>query len=692
MPLLLAPATAPPDLRDRLADLRRRWRGQVLVRGICGGVALILAVSIGLGFLDYAVHLPALVRAVALVVLLAAAGQEAFRVVRQLRTLNDDLAIALRVEDHFPALNDALASTIQFERHPGGSEELRQATRQYAVREAKDCDFRELLDCRPGRRTVLGLIAAFAIIGPLVLYCPRPTIAAAVRLLDPFGDHPWPLKTVLALDAPDWLARGEPFILRGTLEGVITERITFGFGLNGSPSSEKPVPVLVGDDGGSFVVRLEPNRVPREFRYRVRANDAETSWKTVRVLTPPQLATLDGRPSPQVHLDFPAYTDLPARDLPDGGGSIECIAGTLVRLRAATDRPVARVWIELSADPPRPTVASALLALGAAGPAGAIGLTAAGHAVWGEVPATLDASGTRFELTFRPYVDGLYVLRFEDESGLGGRRTLHFRVQPDPSPAVTLERPAESRDNLSVLADATLPLVAGADDPIFAVRTVWLEYRSGKDEPAQRLPLFDHQAIGAALPRMLSAAAPPLRLRLQQVPVERRLELNRFRHADGRPLAAGDIVTIQVVADDFDDVTVPKPAGRSHEVEIHIVSTQALQTVVQKAEADLQRELKEMLKLQQDALDRTTPAELQRRQTGALKPDDVERLVHAEQLQQQLRARLGTDREGGRPWIGCDGRCATTCCPQAPSGTDLRPLPRIWTGSRAKNWSRPNRC
>ena len=242
-------------------------------------------------------------------------------------------------------------------------------------------------------------------------------------------------------------------------------------------------------------------------------------------------------------------------------------------------------------------MASGLLALGAASSAGAIALTSAGHAIWGDIPANLDASATRFDLTFRPYADGLYLLRFEDASGLGGRRTLRVRVQPDPSPAVTLERPAESQDSLSVLPDATLPFVARADDPIFAVRTAWLEYRCGKDEPIQRLPLYDHQALGSALPQMLSVAAPPMRLRLQQVPVDRRLEMPRIRHADGRPLAAGDTVTIQVAADDFDDVTVPKPAGRSHEVEIHIVSPSALQTVVQKAEADLQRELKEMLRI-----------------------------------------------------------------------------------------------
>src|SRR5437660_154764 len=111
MPLLLAPATAPPDLRSRLADLRRRWRRLVLLRVTCAAVAVALGAVVVAGFLDHAVHLPALVRAVALVGLAAAAVLAIIRVTRQLAIVNDDLALALRVEDHFPALNDALAST-----------------------------------------------------------------------------------------------------------------------------------------------------------------------------------------------------------------------------------------------------------------------------------------------------------------------------------------------------------------------------------------------------------------------------------------------------------------------------------------------------------------------------------------------------------------------------------------------------
>jgi hypothetical protein len=649
MPLLLAPAAAPPALNERLADLRRRWRRLALAHAIFAITAVALGAAIALGLIDRAVHLPALIRAAALVLLVAGAGLFLIRLVRHLRTLNDDLAVALRVEEHFPVLNDALASTVQFDRHPFGSEELRQATRRYAVREAGDCDFREMLDRRPVRRSFAALALALAGAIPLVMLFPGPTRAGLVRLIDPFGDHPWPPQTVLTLDAADWLARGEPFVLHGSLSGVIPERAMFGFVLDGTAATEQPVPITPIDDGGSLVIRLEPNKIPRSFRYRVRANDAETTWKTVRVLPPPQLAALDGRPSPQIHLDFPAYTDLSARDLPDGGGSIECVTGTIVHIRGATDRPVAHAWVEMTPDPPRSILAAGLLALGAANPAGAVSLTAACQAVCGRVPALLDAAGDRFEVTFRPYVGGLYALRFEDETGLGGKRTLDVRVLPDPSPAITLERPAAGFDSLSVLPDATLPLIARADDPIFAVRSAWLEFRCGKDEPTQRLPLYDHLAFGSLVPRMFATVpVPPLRLRLQTVPVERRLEVRRFHHADGRPLRDGDTLTLQVVADDFDDVTVPKPPGRSHEVELHVVKPSVLLTELQKAEANIQRELKEMLQLQRDALERTTPAETQRRQAGTLRPEDQERLIQAEQMQQQLRARIGNDREGLR--------------------------------------------
>jgi hypothetical protein len=655
MPLLLTPAAGPPDLRDRLVGLRRRWRRALVVRGLCLGIAAGVAGAAAIGLFDSALSLPAVVRAALLVGLLSAGGSFLWRgVVQPWRELGDDLALALRIEAHFPALNDAFASTVQFldradgDRSPG-SPALRQATRRRAVRAAEGCDFDQVFERHPLRWAVAALFGAVASAVPLLLMAPDQSRVALTRLLDPFGSHPWPPRTELTIDGPDWLARGEPFVLRGRLSGIIPERVSFRFAVNRGPETEQSIAVAADNDGGAFVVRLEPNRVPKSFSYRVRANDSETDWKVVRVVVAPQLVPLDGRPSPQIHLDFPGYSDLPPRDLPDGGAAVECITGTQVHIRAATDRAVARAWIELATDPPRTAIASGLFALSSTTPVEGVSAATAGHAVYGRVPALLDSGGQRFELTVGPYVTGTYMLHFEDSSGIGGRRPLMVLLQPDPAPAVNLERPAASQDTLDVLPDASVTLAARINDPVFAVRDVVLEYRCGKDEPVQRRPLYDHDALGTGLPRLLAGApVPGHRLRPPMVLTEQRLDLREFRHRDGRPLRDGDTLTIRVVADDFDDVSPGKPPGRSHEVELHIVGPVALQTALHKTQADVERTLQDMLKLQAAALERSSAAETQRRQSGVLRPDDADRLLQSEQLQQQVRHHLGNDHEGVR--------------------------------------------
>src|SRR5262245_28972022 len=99
MPLLLAPADTPPGLRDRLADLRRRWRRLVLLGGLFATAAVGLGVAVGVGLLDRAIHLPALIRAIALFSLVIGGGLFLIRTRRRLRSLGDDLALALQVEE-----------------------------------------------------------------------------------------------------------------------------------------------------------------------------------------------------------------------------------------------------------------------------------------------------------------------------------------------------------------------------------------------------------------------------------------------------------------------------------------------------------------------------------------------------------------------------------------------------------------
>src|SRR5207253_4350357 len=109
--------------------------------------------------------------------------------------------------------------------------------------------------------------------------------------------------------------------------------------------------------------------------------------KTILVSPPPLLALLGQRPSPQVRLDFPAYTDLPPQFLPDGSGNVEAVAGTMVTLRAAADRPLRRAWIEYLPETRFTDLAAFLAPLGAVRVGDALGLAAGGQAIWDVRPA-----------------------------------------------------------------------------------------------------------------------------------------------------------------------------------------------------------------------------------------------------------------------------------------------------------------
>src|SRR6516162_7167082 len=133
-------------LAQRLAWVRRRIRFVVGFRGVSTLLALILLAALGVGLIDWRLHLPSLVRATALVGVLGAAGYVLIRhLLRPLTKPADDLTLALRVEEQYPGLNDSLASTVQFLEEaakPGlDSPGLRQQAVTHALRRARGCDF-----------------------------------------------------------------------------------------------------------------------------------------------------------------------------------------------------------------------------------------------------------------------------------------------------------------------------------------------------------------------------------------------------------------------------------------------------------------------------------------------------------------------------------------------------------------------
>ncbi|HJT78201.1 MAG TPA: hypothetical protein VJ739_13440, partial [Gemmataceae bacterium] len=522
----------------------------------------------------------------------------------------------------------------------------------------RQCDFNRVIDARGTRMATLLALGAGLIAAGLVASNPPAALTAVARLLHPFGPVEWPKQTLLEIEPPrQQIGRNEPFEIRGRLSGVVPDRATVLFQPDGLPQVEQVCDVTraEGDPVGRLLARLEPSRVQRSFTFQVRANDATSERYRVTVLPPPLLVPLGGRASPQVRLDYPTYTDLPALDLPDGSGNVEAVAGTFVTFRAAADRPLARAWVEYQPEPKVLTTASMLAPLATQAPAGVLALAAGSREVWDTVPAELGADRRELTVRFLPRVSGLYVLHFEDEAGLRNSRIFELHLQPDPAPTVNLERPTPSRDSLALLPEAEFTLQVTADDPVFAVRSVALEYRCRKDDPPRRLPLYDHQAAGLGVAGTLSALASPalpvqlqpVKLRPQHVPVGRRISLKEFRHLDGAPLKEGDVLVLQAVADDFDDVAVDKQPGRSHEIEIQIIGRNALEIALNKEQARIQQELVKLREQQREALKKVTGAEPHWKHQGKLTPEEVDQLQQAEQLQEQIRERVGPTKQDG---------------------------------------------
>src|SRR5262245_63379755 len=111
MPLTLPPPlpTREDALTRRLTAIATRLQRVVILRSGSWLVALSVVFLGGLAFLDHQFHLPALVRALGLVVFLVGVALLIRRwITRPLAGSSDTVQIALRVERAYPEFNDSL--------------------------------------------------------------------------------------------------------------------------------------------------------------------------------------------------------------------------------------------------------------------------------------------------------------------------------------------------------------------------------------------------------------------------------------------------------------------------------------------------------------------------------------------------------------------------------------------------------
>jgi hypothetical protein len=650
-------------LRKRLAAVRGRLRFVHLVRGIGWVVGVALLSIVVAGLLDYRYVLPSLIRAILLVGSLVGASLVALHyLIRPLSARTDDLTLALQIEERYPALNDCLATAVQFMEQgdavpEGESGAMRRGALRQTLQKAAGCDFFRIVDGRGMRLAALTGVLAVAAVVVLGLLYPVPAATAAFRFFDPFGQHAWPGETQLMIEEPpSRVAVNQPFDIKGTVRGMIPADGKLILRQSGFPERDLPVKILKErDDEGRILFRLGESQVQRSFEFQVRVHDAASKWYKISVEPPPTLALLNGKPSPQVRLDYPAYTDLASpRFLEPGIGHIEAIAGTVVTLRGAADRPLKRVWIELRYEPALQTALVSLATLGAQNPLEGLAPHLLGVKLQQSIEGTLADDARTFSFQFQPLLAGEYFLHLENDLGLRGSRPYELRLRPDPAPLVQLERPSASKDLLIALPGADLPVHVLVEDTTFAVRSVFLRYRTSRDATPRRLTLYSEalarSVIGNYAGNAIAAQSPhyrPTKLEIHQL-----LSLKRIKHPDGAPLKDGDTLFLQACADDFDTVNPNKEPGASHEVEIKIVDRNRFELALDQEQGKIQQEILRQRERQREVLKQVQAFKNKIDKGEKPTPEDQRALIEAERQQGVIQDKIGTPKEGLRAEVG----------------------------------------
>jgi hypothetical protein len=134
------------------------------------------------------------------------------------------------------------------------------------------------------------------------------------------------------------IAAGSPLTIRAAIHGTSGALTRLTPSLTATTGEEhRTVPMVPAGDGFEYTLQS----VDRPFSYSVAAGSARSAEYTVTALTPPRVHRID------LHYEYPRFAGLAPRD-EENGGDIYAPAGTRVRLRIHTDKPIVRGQISVA--------------------------------------------------------------------------------------------------------------------------------------------------------------------------------------------------------------------------------------------------------------------------------------------------------------------------------------------------------
>lgn len=262
-------------------------------------------VPLFLGFIliDRLADLPGWLRAIAALVVLALALRPTWRHGGSLLRRFDAMRTARQVEQTQGGMDSLLVTALQFEQSgasPGTSAAMWELTRRNAQGAARHIIPRQVVSMASLKRP---LRIALGIAGLLVVLAilKGPFLAAGLgRLFTPWLAISYPTDTRIDFGQRELVVQeGAPATIDIRLSGEIPK--TAELALITGKGSPRKIDLEVTGSTASYAI----HSASRDFKFRVKAGDARSEWRQVRVIPAPRMAKV------RVELDFPDYIDRP---------------------------------------------------------------------------------------------------------------------------------------------------------------------------------------------------------------------------------------------------------------------------------------------------------------------------------------------------------------------------------------------
>jgi tetratricopeptide (TPR) repeat protein len=269
------------------------------------------------------------------------------------------LRIARLLESRNPALGSRLVNILQLDAD-SRSESVAPLTRdlaRQAVEEAGlDLDLRSLppLAREPGLpRQGIRAFVCLASLGLVTFFGGQHVRQQWLRFLDPYGDHPPFSLTRLEILQPavgETVLYGDSRTVEVRASGHLPKELLLVARSTDGVSTDLTLPMSARGDG-TFVARLENIRQPLELTARAADSSTRSLHRLLNLVLTPQIGPAI------VRLEPPAYTQLPAREIPYRFSALQALEGTRITFRIQSNRPLGAGSIRLeSEDAPLETI------------------------------------------------------------------------------------------------------------------------------------------------------------------------------------------------------------------------------------------------------------------------------------------------------------------------------------------------